>query len=342
MDENPGGRRALMPGVREFTVEPVTLAQPGPGQVLIETDVTLVSPGTELAVYTGIHQGLQDPRANWPRFPFGPGYSAAGRVIAAGPQVEGLAPGDRIAWPGSHRSHALVDTRAQSWRKIPESLACPRAAFVYLLRYPVVALAQTRQWVGLPVVVQGLGLIGQLALRLYGLLGAWPVIGIDPVASRREAARRGGAAAVIDPSTGEVPEQLRAELGGRLAPVCVDATGVAQAVVSAAELLAYGGQLVVLGSPRGVASEVDMYELVHRRSLTITGAHGSLIEGRQAGHSAWTEDRALGLITHLLAAKRLAVMDLVTHEIGVEELGQAYESMFEDKEQYLGVLIRWD
>ena len=66
-------------GVRE-----VDLPDPGPEQVLVRTEASFVSPGTELAVYTGTHQWLQDPSLPDWKFPFRPGYSAAGEVVAVG------------------------------------------------------------------------------------------------------------------------------------------------------------------------------------------------------------------------------------------------------------------
>ncbi|MCZ7647242.1 MAG: zinc-binding dehydrogenase [Planctomycetota bacterium] len=189
--------------------------------------------------------------------------------------------------------------------------------------------------------VQGLGLIGQLALRLYLRVGAWPVVGIDPVPLRRKLALAGGAAAALDPAAGPVEAQLREALGGRLPEVCVDATGVAEAVPAAARLVERGGQVVVLGSPRGVAKEVDMYELVHGRSLTLSGAHGSILDARHPLHPDWSHPRALALLARFLASKSLPVGDLVTHDVAPEGLHEAYRLLLERKEESLTARVRW-
>ena len=49
----------------------------------------------------------------------------------------------------------------------------------------------------------GLGVIGQFALRCLLAAGAHPVVGIDAVAMRREAALAAGADHVIDPAAGD-------------------------------------------------------------------------------------------------------------------------------------------
>src|SRR4029078_4956013 len=78
--------------------------------------------------------------------------------------------------------------------------------------------------------VLGLGVIGQFALRCLRAAGANPVVGIDAVAMRREAAEKGGGDVVIDPAAGDMKQQLAAALGTRGVEIVADATGVPDAV----------------------------------------------------------------------------------------------------------------
>src|SRR5262245_35090936 len=96
--------------VEPFKVEVRTADLPAPAanQILVETEVSAVSPGTELAVYTGTHQWLRDPNLPDWKFPFRSGYSAAGTVVAVGSQVTICKPGDRVSYPGNHASHELL------------------------------------------------------------------------------------------------------------------------------------------------------------------------------------------------------------------------------------------
>src|SRR5579863_9685357 len=90
-------------GVREVELPP-----PAANQILVETEVSAVSAGTELAVYTGTHQWLKDPNLPDWKFPFRSGYSAAGVVVAVGAEVRGWQPGDRVSYPGNHASAELL------------------------------------------------------------------------------------------------------------------------------------------------------------------------------------------------------------------------------------------
>src|SRR2546421_2720647 len=110
----------------QFRVEvwEVDLPDPAPNQILVRTEASFVSPGTELAVYTGTHQWLKDPNLPDWKFPFRPGYSAAGTVAAVGAAVEGWKPGDRVSYPGNHASAELLtltQERGKLW-KLPANL----------------------------------------------------------------------------------------------------------------------------------------------------------------------------------------------------------------------------
>src|SRR5919199_1884582 len=131
--------RAVMPQPYQVTFEQFELDAPGPGQVLIETEASAISPGTELAIYTGIHQWLADATREGPKFPFVPGYSAVGRIIAIGDEVTKFAVGDRVVWGGRHASHARVDLTSLSVtiQRLAEHVPAPVAACAVLTRFPL-------------------------------------------------------------------------------------------------------------------------------------------------------------------------------------------------------------
>ena len=142
--------RVVMPKPYEVITETYKIGSPGQGQVLIATEASAISAGTELAVYTGIHQWLNDPTRTWPRFPFVPGYAGVGRIAAVGAGVDGLAEGDRVVWDARHESHALVNVTSDRslLRPIAEHVPAPVAALVPLARFPFAALVQSDRMLG--------------------------------------------------------------------------------------------------------------------------------------------------------------------------------------------------
>ena len=112
-------RQAVITEPFKAAVREVELPAPAPNQVLVRTKVSAVSAGTELAVWTGTHQWLEDPNLPDWKFPFRPGYSAAGTVVAVGSEVSGWRPGDRVSFPGNHASLELLTIgheRGRLWR----------------------------------------------------------------------------------------------------------------------------------------------------------------------------------------------------------------------------------
>jgi 2-desacetyl-2-hydroxyethyl bacteriochlorophyllide A dehydrogenase len=338
-------RQAVLLEPLQVAVREVELPPPAPNQILVATEASAVSAGTELAVYTGTHQWLQDPNLPDWKFPFRPGYSAAGTVVAVGSAVQGWRPGDRVSYPGNHASAELLTLgheRGRLWR-LPAGLDAEKAATACVARYGLGAAIRAGITLGRSACVLGLGVIGQFALRSLLAAGAHPVVGIDAVAMRRDAARAAGADHVIDPSGGDARAQLDQFLGRRGAEVVADATGVPGAIPAAMALACDGGQVVVVGSPRGKAREVNFYDDLHRRYLEVTGAHGNMLfepaHTRLAG--AWDIDKAQHWLLAALTSGRLSLAGLVTHRIRPEELGTAYEGLLKKEEEYLGVVVLW-
>jgi 2-desacetyl-2-hydroxyethyl bacteriochlorophyllide A dehydrogenase len=338
-------RQAVIVKPFQVEVREVDLPDPADNQVLVATEVSAVSPGTELAVYTGTHQWLLDPKLPDWKFPFRPGYSAAGTVTAVGKAVSGWRPGDRVSYPGNHASAELLTIgheRGRLW-KLPTKLDAEPASLACILRYGMGASIRAGVTLGRSAAVLGLGLIGQGALRCLIAAGAYPVIGVDSVRMRRESALAAGADLALDPVDPNHRAQLNDFLGTLGVEIVTDATGVPDAVPVAMSLACDGGQVVVVGSPRGKAKDVNFYDDLHRRYIEVSGAHGNMLfepaHTRLAG--AWGIDKAQHWLLASLASRRLNLERLITHRIGAERLGEAYEGLLKKKEEFLSVVIRW-
>jgi 2-desacetyl-2-hydroxyethyl bacteriochlorophyllide A dehydrogenase len=338
-------RQAVILEPYKVAVREVDLPAPAANQVLVATEVSAVSAGTELAVYTGTLQWLKDPNLPEWKFPFRPGYSAAGTVVAVGSDVTAWKPGDRVSYPGNHASHELLTLgheRGRLW-PMPAALDMEKAATACVARYGLGAAIRAGVTLGRSAAVLGLGIIGQFALRSLLAAGAHPVVGIDAVRMRREAARAAGADQVLDPAAGDIREQLAGYLRQRGAEIVADATGIPDAVPTAMSLACDGGQVVVVGSPRGRAREVNFYDDLHRRYLEVTGAHGNMLfepaHTRLAG--AWDINKAQTWLLGAMASGRLGLAGLLTHRLDPARLGEAYEGLLKKKEEYLGVVLRW-
>ena len=338
-------RQAVIAEPFKVEVRDIDLPDPAPNQILVECEFSAISAGTELAVYTGSHQWLKDPMMTDWKFPFRPGYSAAGRVVAVGSSIEGYAAGDRVSYPGNHATHELLTIgheRGRLW-KMPDNLSFEKAALACISRYGLGGVLRAGLTLGRSVAVLGQGIIGQFALRGAMAAGCNPVVGIDAVAMRRAAAKAAGADYVIDPAAGDTKAQLATFLGTRGAEVVIDATGVPDAIPVAMSLACDAGQVVVVGSPRGLAKDVTFYDDLHRRYSEVLGAHGNMLfepaRTRLAGE--WDINKAQRWLLAALASGRLSTEKLVTHDILPEGIGAAYEGLLKQKDSFLGVVVKW-
>lgn len=338
-------RQAVIVEPFKTQVREVELPDPADNQILVAAAVSGVSPGTELAVYTGTHQWLQDPNLPDWKFPFRSGYSAAGTVVAVGAKVTGWKAGDRVSFPGNHASAELLTIgheRGRLW-KLPDGLDFEKAALACILRYGMGASIRAGITLGRSAAVLGLGMIGQASLRCLLAAGANPVVGIDSVKMRRDAALAAGADLVLDPTSPNLTQQLADFLGRRGAEIVADATGVPDAIPVAMALACDAGQVVVVGSPRGKAKDVNFYDDLHRRYIEVTGAHGNMLfepaHTRLAG--AWDINKAQSWLLAALAKGRLNLNGLITQRIQPTELGSAYEGLLKKKEEYLSVVLHW-
>jgi len=210
-----------------------------------------------------------------------------------------------------------------------------------LARFPLTALVRSPQILGQAVAVLGLGLIGQITTRLYAAAGAYPLIGIDPLAERRAMAERTAGVKTVDPGAGDLGTALRELNDGTLPDIVVDATGAPDAVRSAMSNVIDGGTVVMVGSPRGIAGDVDFYWDLHGRSIALVGAHGSAIGVAPREKFPFIRDRAFRLIIHLLESRKVQLDDLLTHSVHTSELKTMYEGLLHDRNNYLGVTLSW-
>ncbi|OGG46046.1 MAG: hypothetical protein A3F84_01880 [Candidatus Handelsmanbacteria bacterium RIFCSPLOWO2_12_FULL_64_10] len=326
------GRRVCWPEQGKVILEDFEVGAPGPGEALLRTEWTLISPGTEGAFLMGL------PNTSG-RYPNRPGYNYVGRVAGVGPGVEGLAVGDRVALHAGHASAAVAP--ADRVVKVPEGLSMEEAAFFCMGAISLQGVRKARVELGESVLVIGQGIIGNLALQLARLDGGMPVIGADVDEGRLAVARRCGADQVIDATQGDLEGQVKALTGGKGAAVVIEATGSPEAVAPAFQAAGWCGRVVLLASTRGETPSVNFYRDVHKKGLTVIGAHNSVRPGQESTAAFWTFKEDAETVLRLLAAGRLNVRDLISVRLKAEEAPRGYQMVMDRRRDVLGILLDW-
>ncbi|HEU5316726.1 MAG TPA: zinc-binding dehydrogenase [Chloroflexota bacterium] len=334
-DGGLAARRVVFSAVRQAGWEDVALpAQLAPHQVLVRTACSLVSAGTEMAIYSGSHIGYTIPGSTYPSMPHRPGYAAAGTVEAVGDSVTAYKVGDRIAGSWNHASHALVDASRALAAPLPDGVAFEQGALARLASIAMQGVRLARVRLGETVAVFGQGLIGQFARQHAQLEGAARTIAVDLFEPRLELARRHGATETVRPASADTPSGVRG------ADVAIEATGAPAVINDALRSVADFGRVVLLGSPRGRV-EIDPYSDIHRGGVSVIGAHARTADLPGSPHPTWTMPAQFALCLELMRQGRLRTDGLVSHRLPAAESLPIFEALRTRPQEHLGVLIEW-
>ncbi len=311
-------------------------------EVLFRTIFSLISPGTELALYTGTHVGIPDPNNTFAKYPFYPGYATVGEVVSTGAGVSQLAPGDWVYTLGRHAAYqtaSLSDQRNCPVMRLDSAHIqdAAKTTFTRLAAITLTSIVQSELRIGDVAVVIGMGLIGNLAAQLYALRGAEVVV-VDVVEERLRIAQSMGIKHVI--LSGEqvnLRERLRELTGREAADIVVEATGSPQLVIPALQLVKHLGQVVALGSTRGNV-DLNVYDYIHCKGIRFIGAHENLQDRQDFVSSRLELSRyALSLIQQNI----LKTEPLITHKLRYSEAHTGYDLLLNRQQQALGVLLDW-
>lgn len=350
----------------------VPCPQVGPGQLLIRTTRSLISPGTErMLVEFGRANLIEKARSQPDKVrqvtdkvrtdgllstieavrqkldqPFPLGYCNVGRVIDVGVDVEGSWLGDRVASNGKHAE--VVSVPVNLCAKIPEAVDDDAAAFTIVSGIALQGIRLLQPTLGEAIVVTGLGLIGLITVQLLKSHGC-RVLGIDIDASRLVLAQYAGAE-VVDVSAGEDPV-ARATCFSRGRGVdgviVTTSTKSSEPIHQAALMCRKRGRIVLVGVAGLELSRADFYEkeLTFQVSCSYgPGRYDPNYEERgqdyPVGFVRWTEQRNFEAVLDMMSDGRLDVSRLVSDRFSLDEAKDAYQ-LLASKKSRLGILIEY-
>jgi len=317
----------------KVAVEAGELDPPKANEVLVETEASVISPGTELAY---LHQM---ENARWPMPGMNNGYCSCGKVIAVGGEVKDLAVGHRVVALARHASHFV--TEAASAYPVHDGMSPMDAAAFTLGAIAMQGVRKGRVRLGQSVAVIGLGPIGNLAGQIAKAAGATAVVGIDPVKWRQGVALKSGFNAVAD-SAGAAPlERFYRTKKNEGFDVVIEATGSPIPIVDAFRLTRRLGHTVLLGSTRGVTEKVDFYNDVHRKGITVVGGHNGARPPADDSDAFSTLPTDIRTVLDLIADGRIVMQPLISAVVPPGEAPKAYERLSARNEELMTVGLKW-
>ena len=339
-------KAAVFKGIEDVQVEDVPEPEAGPEDVVVQVSACGIC-GSDL--HTFLHGSFVEPGQVM-------GHEFAGRVVAAGEDVQGLAVGDRVtavpivpcgecarcaegrynlcavAWttgiaygrPGAFAERVRIpgSVPGENVFKLADEVDDEAGATVEPLAVGVHAVRLAGSVEGATALVLGLGTIGQQIVQVLRAHGAKRVIGMDLSQLRLDAARELGADAV-DGSAG--PEQALAGAlsEGEEIDIVFECSGVPALATAALDAVRGGGQIVVLA--------------LYDDPVTFNPTALVQKELRLQGSIAYTSEDFAEAID-LLRRGAARADTLITHRERLDDIGEAFRVQL-SKDQSLKVLV---
>jgi 2-desacetyl-2-hydroxyethyl bacteriochlorophyllide A dehydrogenase len=254
------------------------------------------------------------PWFEYPIEPGAPGHEAWGRIDAAGADVTGFAPGDRVAMLSS-RGFAEYDIALESEivqlppalddQPFPaEALACA----VNIFKRAEISPDET-------VAIVGVGFLGTLLTQLATNVGAKVIALSRRRSSLRLANEFGAAATVATENRQQAVQSVERLTHFRGCDCVIEAAGTQEALDLASELTRERGRLVIAGYHQDGPRQVNM-QLWNWRGLDVINAH-------ERDPQVYVEGMLAAILT--VQTGRLNPAPLYTHQFTLDELPHAFE-----------------
>lgn len=343
----------LLTGDRKLELAPYEEIPLTRKQVRAQAVLSGISHGTEISLFRGttpFHDKTFDPAlrlfkesSSERAYPAKLGYEWVGRVIEVGEEVEGYQVGDLVHLPSPHgqtRTFIPEDMAALGVTgPLPKSILPEEAIFLGTTSIALQAVHDAHIKVGDHVVVFGLGVLGLLAVQLARLNGAEWIDAVDPIASRRDMAKKMGADRTLDPIETDIGLALKTSSKG--ADVAIEFSGSYTALHQAIRSVRMAGLVVAAGFYQGGGQELRLGEEWHHNRITMVAS----IRGwgnAHRDHPMWDRSRLRKESIALIQTNRLQLDALLTHKIAFARALQAYELIDSESPAILKVALEYE
>lgn len=329
----------ISPGQVELREE--TLPAPAEGQVLVQTLLSAISPGTELLLYRGqFPDGLAVDEniaalAGEFHYPLRYGYSCVGRVLQIGAGVDARWSGRLVFAFNPHESAFLA--RIENLLPIPENLTPEQAAFLPNMETAINLVMDGRPLIGERVAVVGQGVIGLLTTALLASFPLKSLVTLDRYALRRQASLNLGAHASLDPEAAGFVQNLSSLLPSG-SDLTLELSGSPAALDQAIGLTGFDGR-VIIGSWYGQKrASLDLGGRFHRSRIRLISSQVSTIAAELSGR--WDKARRFSLAWEMLRTVRPE--RLVSKRVPIGAAAQAYQLLDQQPGEAIQILLMYD
>ncbi len=317
-------------GKGAVTLSKVPLAGPSAGEVLVRTERSAISAGTELLFFRGEVQpgcGVHGPAQA--TYPCATGYSAVGVVEALGSGVDPSWTGQRVFGFAPHQDLFLAPVK--DLVRVPPEVPVERAAMLANVETAVSLVMDAAPVVGERALVVGQGVVGQLVAGLLSRLPLQELLLVDSDPQRLERA------GVLCASPVQRAASIPALAAGGGFDLAIELTGQPTVVPPALDALRYEGRLIIGSWFGDRAASFPTSDRVHRNRNAILFSQVSQIDSRYAAR--FDKARRLSFAMELL--REWPLEKLVTHRLPPTEAGHAFQLLADRRDGVLQVLFAY-
>jgi len=324
------GQELYFTGSKSVTLRDEPIPDPGPEEVRVRTEMSGISPGSELLVYRGeVAADLPtdetiDALDGTFSYPLKYGYAAVGQVTAVGERVDEAWLDRRVFAFNPHESHFLADPSTL----IQTTLPAEQALFIPNSEAAVNFAMDAQPRIGARVVVFGQGPVGLLTTAVLSEFPLDSLVTVDRCDRRRVFSESLGADRAVAPADLDIGD----------ADITFELSGNPSALDDAINATGYAGQVVV-GSWYGMQDvTVTLGSDYHRSHIRVRSSQVSRIDPDHADR--WDKERRLDVVRSWLAETDLS--ELVTHEINIDHAADAYRLLAEQPNEAVQVALTYD
>lgn len=310
-----------------------------PEEVLVETQVSAISAGTEMLVYRGQfprdESDSHDQVSSSLNYPLAYGYACVGKVTEAGSSVPHEWLNQLIFSFQTHTSRFIA--KLNSIIPIPESTLPEAACFLPNMETAVNLVQDAAPILGERVLVLGQGIVGLMTAALLHEFPLETLVTADRFELRRKTSLQLGVNAALDPSFDDFRAAALQSLNGRQNgfDLTLELSGNPSSLDNAIALTMFSGR-VVIGSWYGEKrAPVDLGGTFHRSRIKLISSQVSSISPELSGR--W--DKARRFESAWKALHRLKPDKWITHKFPQEAAAQAYQLLDNSPELALQVIL---
>ncbi|MFH1184189.1 MAG: zinc-binding dehydrogenase [Chloroflexota bacterium] len=323
----------------ELREEPVPA--PGDDQVLVRTELTAISAGTEMLLFRGEVPAGSDTDADaisrGLTYPTPYGYCAVGKVIDAGHSVDKRWLGRSVFGFQPHSSHFLA--APASLLELPFGIGAEQAVFLPSAETAVNLIQDAAPILGERVLVLGQGVVGLMSAALMHEFPLECLVTVDHFAYRRRISESIGVTAVLDPDAAGFRGKAISFTGnsGGGFDLTVELTGNPSALDDAIALTMYSGRIVVGSWFGSKKASLDLGGRYHRSRIRLVASQVSTITPELSGR--WDKPRRFAVAWE--AIRRIQPSRWITHRVPVARAADAYRMLDESPDEAIQIVLQY-